>query len=251
MAKFRIITPEQVAFHYVIAGMVGRCLAWFTDQLLIWTGYIALFFAFSGFFRLGSSLGFAFIILGMFILDFSYFVLFELYWAGQSPGKRFFHIRVISARGHKLRFNDVLIRNMLRPVDMLPTAMMVGGTVAVIDRWHRRLGDLVADTIVIRDIRQVLPLALANEKNRLNSFQTDAPLKNRILNRVTRVERDFIMDLALRRDQIEPAIREELFGKAATHFRGRLALPADLGHLSDEQTVVNLALLVQESKFTG
>ena len=248
MPRFRITTPEQVAFHYTIAGLVSRCLAWLTDQFLIWAGYVVLILTFS---TLGGTLGIAFIILGMFILDFSYFVCFELYWAGQSPGKRLFQIRVISARGSKLRFADVLIRNLLRPVDMLPFAMVLGGTIALIDQWHRRLGDLGADTIIIRDTRRSLPQALAGEKTRVNTFQTNAALRNRILTRITREERDLIMDLALRRDQIEPAIREQLFSQAATHFRARFALPEDLDYLSDEQTVLNLALLIQDAKFAA
>lgn len=247
MVKFRITTPEHVTFHYNIAGVTARALAWFTDQLLIWAGYLVIIFTFASF---GNALGFALIILGIFVLDFSYFVFFELYFAGQSPGKRAFGIRVISARGQRLRFADVLVRNTLRPVDMLPFAMTAGGITALIDRYHRRLGDLVADTIVVRDVRLAVPQSLASEKHRVNTFQTDAAIRNRILTRVSRDERDLILDLALRRDQMETEVREQLFARAAAHFRSRLSLPADLDHLSDEQTVVNLALLIQDAKFT-
>jgi uncharacterized RDD family membrane protein YckC len=249
--KYRITTPELVAFHYAIAGLSTRCLAWLLDEVFIISGYAAIIFASLWLGGLGTFWVLAAIILGMFILDFSYFVFFELYWQGQSPGKRRFHIRVISAQGSKLRFNDVLIRNLMRPLDLLPFGMVVGGSVACIDKWHRRLGDMVADTIVVRDVRQELPQALANEKTRVNSFRTDPALRNRILTRITRPQRDLIMDLALRRDQIDPAVREQLFAQAASHFRSGLALPSDLDHLSDEQTVVNLALLIQEERFTA
>ena len=247
MRRFRITTPEQVAFHHVVAGVVARCMAWFFDQLVIWSGYIAIILLFAGF---GGGLSVALIILGIFVLDFSYFVLFELYWAGQSPGKRLFKIRVIAARGNRLTFADVLVRNAMRPVDALPFAMVTGGTCALVDRWHRRLGDIAADTIVVRDAQQAAPAALAGEAGRANSFAADPALRGRILARVSRDERDLILDLVVRRDQIEPTVREELFGQAAAHFRSRLALPGDADHLSDEQTVVNLALLIQESKFT-
>jgi uncharacterized RDD family membrane protein YckC len=246
VTKFRITTSEQVEFHYVIGGLVARCLAWLVDQALIWIGYGVIIFAFAQF---GSMLSFAFIILGIFVLDFGYFAFFELYFAGQTPGKRRFQLRVISASGSKLRFSDVLVRNLLRPIDALPFAMVLGGVVASIDKWHRRLGDLAADTIVIRDARAALPAALASEKARFNSFAADPVVRNRILTRITRQQRDLIMDLALRRDQIDPAVREQLFGQAAVYFRNGLALPADLDHLSDEQTVMNLALLIQEAKF--
>jgi uncharacterized RDD family membrane protein YckC len=246
--KFQITTPEQVVFHYAVAGVVSRCLAWITDQIIIWAGYIIIILLFAS---LGNGIALALIVLGIFVLDFSYFICFELYWAGQTPGKRLFQIRVISSRGTRLRFADCLIRNMVRPVDMLPFAMLLGGCVAFIDRSHRRLGDMVADTIVVRDIRRALPQAMANEKLRVNTFQADAALRNRILSRVSPAERDLIMDLTLRRDQMDSAVREELFSGAAAHFRLRLSLPADLDHLSDEQAIVNLALVIQETKFTA
>jgi uncharacterized RDD family membrane protein YckC len=248
VTKYRITTPEQVAFHYSVAGMATRAMAWLVDELIIFAGYIAIVLTFAS---VGGVWGIGLIILGIFILDFSYFVFFELYWQGQSPGKRRFHIRVISAQGIKLRFNDVLIRNLMRPLDLLPIGMVVGGAVALIDRWHRRLGDMVADTIVVKDVKQELPQALAAEKTRANSFRTDPALRRRILTRITRPQRDMIMDLALRRDQIEPAVRQQLFSQAASYFRQGLSLPADLDHLSDEQTVVNLALLIQEERFTA
>ncbi len=247
MRRYRITTPEQVKFHYTVSGVVARCMAWFVDQLLIWAGYITIIIVFA---KLGGSISGALIVLGIFILDFSYFVLFELYWAGQSPGKRMFSIRVIAARGNKLTFADVLVRNAMRPVDMLPYAMVVGGVTAVIDKWHRRLGDIVADTIVVRDARQALPAALAHEKGRVNSFASDPVLRNRIATRVSRDERDLILDLVTRREQIDPEVREELFGRAAAHFRARLSLPPDADHLSDEQSIVNLALVIQDAKFS-
>lgn len=245
--RFQITTPEQVAFHYPVAGVVARAMAWFVDQLLIWTGYVAIVLIFA---RLGGGVSIALIILGIFILDFSYFTLFELYWAGQSPGKRVFKIRVISARGNKLTFQDVLTRCALRVVDNLPFAMVVGGITSVIDRWHRRLGDIVADTIVIVDARQTLPASLTAAKNRVNSYEADPAVRNRILTRIGRDERDLVIDLVLRRDQIEPDVRQALFRDAAEHFRQKLGLPPELDHLSDEQAVVNLALVLQDAKFT-
>ncbi len=244
--RFRITTPEQVSFHYATAGMASRYLAWLIDESIIWAIDAALVFALAP----AGETGIALIILGVFAIDFSYFTFFELRGSGQTPGKRVFGLRVISARGSQLRPIDLLIRNLLRPVDMLPFAMLTGATIAAIDKWGRRLGDLAADTIVIRDYRKALPVALANEKSRVNSFNADAALRNRVLTRVTREERDLIMDMVLRRDQLDPGVREELFSGAAAHFRSRLALPEDFGHLSDEQTVVNVALVLQEARFT-
>lgn len=227
---------------------MSRAMAWLSDQFLIWLGYALIIWAFAG---MGGPLSMALIILGIFLLDFCYFAYFEMRWAGQSPGKRWFGIRVISARGGRLKFADVLIRNLMRPIDLLPFAMVLGGTVCVIDRWHRRLGDLAAETLIIRDATAALPQTIASEKSRVNSFQADAAIRNRILTRIDRAQRDLILDLAIRRDQIEPATREALFAEAASYFRKMLGLGADQEYLSDEQTVINLALVIQSSKFTA
>jgi uncharacterized RDD family membrane protein YckC len=248
LPKLEIMTPEQVVFRCEVAGLVARALAWLLDSAIILAGYAAILLAFSAF---GGALGVFFIILGIFFLDFSYFVLFEIYRAGQTPGKRALGLRVMSVQGTRLRFGEAVIRNLLRPVDMLPWVMVLGGTVAFFDRWHRRLGDLAAETVVVRYARQALPQALAAEKSRANSFRDNRGLRQRILTRITREERDLILDLAVRRDQLEAATRESLFGAAARHFRDRFGLGEDLEHLSEEQTVINLALLVQDAKFAG
>jgi hypothetical protein len=144
-----------------------------------------------------------------------------------------------------------MMRNLLRPIDMLPWGMVLGGTIAFFDSRHRRLGDMAAETVVVREVRRTLPQALAAQKARFNSFQANRPLQQRILTRITREERDLVLDLTVRRDQLDLSTREALFAQAAAYFRQRLALPEDLDHLSDEQTVMNLALVVQDAKFTG
>ncbi len=247
LPKLEIITPEQVLFRYETAGLVTRMLAWLLDYTLIVAGYIAIVLVCS---MLGQ-VAFIFILLGMFILDFGYFTYFETRSAGQTPGKRLFSLRVISIHGTRIRFADALMRNLLRPIDNLPWIMVVGGTVAFFDRHHRRLGDMAAETVVVREVRRALPQALTVGKERLNTFQSNRSLQQRILNRITRDDRDLILDLAIRRDQLDPEVREELFAAAAMHYRNQFSLPLDLDHLSDEQTIMNLALLIQDAKFTG
>ena len=219
MLKYQITTPEQVVFHYTMAGPFARCMAWLVDEAIIWAGYLALFMMLVTILRafqdspggIGDtvqSIGLIILILGMFVLDFCYFVYFELRWAGQSPGKRCFGIRVISARGTRLRFADVLLRNLMRPIDMLPFAMAVGGTVCFIDRWHRRLGEHGRRHHHHPPDQPGAAPAMAAEKSRVNSFQTDPVLRSRILRGWIGPRRDLILDLAIRRDQIDPDARQ-------------------------------------------
>lgn len=246
--KYQITTPEQVRFHFEIAGLMSRSMAWVIDQLLLRAAQLGIFI---GLASSGFEISIALALLGLFILDFGYYVFFELYWAGQSPGKRYYKIRVVSSRGGRLKFPDVMLRNLLRPLDTLPIAMGIGGLTAFLDKYGRRIGDMAAETLVVRDSCMTLPESLSNQKNRINTFESDVSIKNRILARATRDERDLILDLVLRRDELEPGTREDMFRQAAEYFRKRYALPENVEFLSDEQTVVNIALVILGATFTG
>ncbi len=247
----QITTPEQVHFHYQVAGLTTRAMAWALDQLILVVVFVAIAATAAG---LGASLGTAVILAAKFLLDFGYWIYFEMRMTGQSPGKRAVGIRVISSRGGKLLFVDVLVRTLFRIIDnpaLIPFLGFIGAIIALIDPLHRRLGDLAADTIVVRDIRTSLPKAMLTQQSRANSFQTDPAVYNRILSRITRQERDLMLDLMVRRDGLEPTTREALFHDAAAYFRKRYNLPGHLDYLSDEQTVLNLALVVQNTKITA
>lgn len=79
----------------------------------------------------------------------AYFIVFELLWAGQSPGKRIVGLRVVKTGGYALRFPDSLLRNLLRAVDFLPIFYGVGLTSLLLTRHCQRLGDIVAGTLVV------------------------------------------------------------------------------------------------------
>lgn len=241
--QHRITTPEHVSFRYTIAGLVTRGMAWLLDFLILLLLKAATLFALSR--AQGGMTGLAVVLLVWFLLDFGYYAWCELAWSGQSPGKRALGIRVVAASGGRLGPTEVMIRNLVRVLDTLPMLMALGAVVALLDRQHRRLGDLAAETVVVRDRRAAVPQAMLIQ-DRDNSFRADPAVRGRVLARVTREERDLMLELMLRRDALETPARERLFREAAAHFRRRYELPDDLAHLSDEQTVLNLALLVQD-----
>lgn len=244
MAQYLITTPEQVQFRYQIAGLTTRAMAWLLDQVILMALRVVVVFALSK----AGAFGNALIICLFFLLEFGYYVVCELYMAGQSPGKRKFGLRVISSTGARLRFADVMIRNLLRPLDYLPFAMFVGGVTAWIDPHRRRLGDMAADTLVVRDVRNELPQLALKHQSRDNSYAADAAVRSRILARVGRDERDLIFDLMLRRDELEPKVREDLFARTASLLRDRCQLPEMDLHLTDEQAVLNVALVLETER---
>lgn len=80
-----------------------------------------------------------------------YFLCFETLWRGRTPGKRLTHLRVVREDGLHPGWSESLMRNLLRPVDALPTGYLVGALAIFFSSRGQRLGDLVAGTLVVRD----------------------------------------------------------------------------------------------------
>ena len=85
-----IVTPENIAFHYQVAGPFRRLPAYVIDVLLRRAScWLAL--AIVGHRRCRSASApppMAIWILAEFVLSWFYGGLFETYWNGQTPGKR-------------------------------------------------------------------------------------------------------------------------------------------------------------------
>ena len=243
MLRYRLTTPEQVCFSYQLAGLFTRAIAYLIDAAIMVAfiiGSVLVCAAAPGVF------GIVLILLIIFATFLGYFILFETLWSGQTPGKRAMNIRVMDASGGKLSMANVAIRNLIRMVDMLPMLMFLGGVVAFMDPHHRRLGDMAANTIVVRDRKTGLPKSVVRREARHNSFRADPALRSRIIARIGRAERDLIIDLTLRRDQLDTPVRERMFADMAAHCRKVLGMDDGSDFLSDEQTVLNIALILQD-----
>ena len=160
-------TPELVVLTYSIAGIGSRAMAAITDLLIVGAVFVLfaiLWFAvvaaggFSGV-DLSGSWGIAILILVQFALLWGYYVLFEGLMDGQTPGKRVHRIRVVREGGYSVTFGASAVRNLIRIIDMQPAFLYLVGMISVLaTRRGRRLGDLVAGTIVVReDARRAPP----------------------------------------------------------------------------------------------
>lgn len=254
MQPWTLTTPEQVVFRRHAAGLGSRAAAWMLDQLIILGMLLIFIFAIAGLSGLGDFAGglvAALILLVKFALDFGYSVWFELFRAGQTPGKKALGLRVIAAHGGPLRPESCMLRSVARVLDSpFPFFAPLALVVMACDPWHRRLGDLLGGTLVVAEARAVAPALLAAAAGRHNSYAQDAAVKTRVLARATRAERDLLADLIDRRDALDPAARDAVFSQAFARFADRYALPP-LAHLSEEQAVLNLALIVLGDKFAG
>lgn len=158
--QLTISTPEQVAFHYEMAGIGSRFVASLLDHLIMFTAlflvYCATYGLLLGTLANGGDDASAYVIIAIvFLISFAifwgYFVLFETIWNGQTPGKRAGRLRVIRRDGQPVRAGEVMIRNLVRLVDILPGFYGVGLITMFINKDACRLGDLAAGTIVVRE----------------------------------------------------------------------------------------------------
>ncbi len=154
--RLRLETPEHVRLDYELADVGSRLAALLIDMAIIAGGLILLMMADAllrrGGLSLGESLAASVLVLGFFVLQWGYFLLFELLRDGQTPGKRALGLRVLHSSGQPVSVRGSLIRNVLRIVDFQPAVTgVLGGGVIMLSGRSQRLGDLAADTIVVRD----------------------------------------------------------------------------------------------------
>jgi uncharacterized RDD family membrane protein YckC len=122
----------------------------------------------------------ALLILLLFVIFYAYYFFFEWLWDGQTPGKRLLKLRVMQADGMPITYWHALVRNILRIADFLPFFYGAGGLIALLSSDNRRIGDLVAGTIVARERgdlgkEKVLDIHAAIE----NFLHADAPVSER------------------------------------------------------------------------
>ncbi len=233
-----IRTPENVTFEYELAQLASRALAWLIDVVVM----VALIATVS---RIVTSLvplagGFATMLLsiGSFLVLWWYSALFEWWWGGQTIGKRVVGIRTLSERGVRISFAQAVIRNLVRIADFLPFPYLVGAVAALLDKNGRRLGDLAAGTIVVRERRTPAPSVVVPPSERYNSF-VDDPSIAMAVRKITAPERDVMIGLSLRRDQLPLPVRRDLFARLARHLEERLGV-ARPPFFSEEKYVLNL-----------
>lgn len=172
--EYTIDTPENVTFGYEVVGIGSRFVAAVIDTIILFATLILLAlvmlvgvaFLDEGSLSIGSlfadtsaewltGIMTAIYALINFVLFWGYYVLFELLWNGQTPGKRITKIRVVRTDGNPIGFLQSTVRNLVRFVDFMPTAYGFGLITMFFNKNSRRLGDFAAGTLVIRDTTEI------------------------------------------------------------------------------------------------
>lgn len=155
-----IETPERVPLHFALASIGNRFLACAFDHALQTLCIAILYLVFTlvgnmldlGGLKNAPKWALALLVLLIFIIWSSYFIIFEWRWNGQTPGKRWLKLRVIREDGRPITFWEAAVRNLLRLFDIMPLPFYSIGLISVfVSTRDQRVGDLVAGTVVVRE----------------------------------------------------------------------------------------------------
>ena len=163
MKTHTVLTPANIEIEYRLAGAGSRLAAFVVDFLLqivicVVLAVVVLFGIYD--YRiatLASVEGFAlgFLIISWFVVYFCYFIVCELMTNGRSVGKKIFGLRVIRDNGEPIALSQSLVRGLFRSVlDIL----YIGLFVILFSAKHKRIGDIVAGTVVVAEHYEGMPM---------------------------------------------------------------------------------------------
>ena len=146
--RLSLTTPEGIRLLLIPAGPYPRALAWLLDTV-IWGTTMWLLRALL---PDSASLNGLFAV-AMFLTYWGYPIICEVYFGGRSPGKRATGLEVVRADGLPVGWAESSLRNLLLVADFLPLAYATGLVCMLCDSQFRRLGDIVAGTLVVHHER--------------------------------------------------------------------------------------------------
>lgn len=237
----RVRTPEGVSFTFRLASPVLRAGAVLVDWGVVATASTILSVVITLLRVINSDFAGMMFAIGYFLLSQGYGIACEWLWRGQTLGKRLLRLRVVDARGLRLTFSQVVLRNLLRFVDGLPMFYLVGGVAALLNARAQRLGDLAADTLVIWEPVEPMPDFATLRGDKYNSLRAHSPAVARLRQFVSPAEARAAWSALARRDDFEAEARVRLFRELAEHFGRIAAAPAEATEgVADEQFVRNV-----------
>jgi len=239
MREILITTPEHVPIHLETAGAGSRFLAILIDTAITMTiasllGLIAQVFLPAGVAR-------AFYVTISFFLGFSWHIWFETRGNGRTPGKRSLSLRVIDDRGLPVSLHQSLVRNIVRVVDFIPIFYAFGAVAVLASPQRRRLGDVIAGTLVVRDSQPLVVRGQIAAPRRHNSLRTPRVMRL-IKHRVSLEEREFLLSVCMRAEKLTPSARYDLMENVAARYREKLGIEEQ--QMSGENLVRDLTAVL-------
>jgi len=222
-------TPEHVLLDFEIAGIGSRALAALIDMAILLSVLVAGVLVMVLLARLGLTLGSwaaALLMLSAFALWYGYFTFFEGLRAGQTPGKRAVGIRVVRDTGHSITLAAAATRNLIRVADFLPPPYLLGAILVALHPRAKRLGDMVAGTVVVRDRPFEMRRTPAHASSPSVSDELAAPV-------LTDEEYRLLARYQARAGTLDESARARLAARLLTRFAAHVPdnAPADAGFL--------------------
>jgi uncharacterized RDD family membrane protein YckC len=233
-------TAEAIAVRYELAGLGSRFLA-LTLDLAIQAGVALVVFVTAAVFARPLALALAWarldktvyvaaltlLALATFALFFGYFIVFELIWSGQTPGKRALGIRVVRDEGFPVDLGAAVIRNVVRIAELVLGMYVISALVTLLSPENKRPGDFAAGTVVVRDRPDELPV--------LDALLRDDPERDDGLDRA---DRALIAQFLSRRATLEARASSEIAARIAARVRPKLH--ASFHYLDDVELLEHL-----------
>jgi uncharacterized RDD family membrane protein YckC len=230
-----IRTGEAVEIRYELAGLGSRFLAVVIDGIAQIALLLALFitaaFTEPTLLRALPSKYFAaaqiaIAVLIVFTIVFGWFVVFETWWSGRTPGKRALGLRVVRDGGFPIDWGASVIRNLVRLIELVLGFYSLSVISALLSPENKRLGDYAAGTIVVRDRADAAP-------------DLDAYLAAPRFGMVSAEDRLLVERFLARRETFEPSARRRLAARIGAKIRA--VVPAEYQQLADEELLEALA----------
>ncbi len=238
--QIRVVTPENVAFVYRVAGPFQRLPAYLLDlviRMCIATGCLFLVFIIAGLtistgVNIFGAVGLTAMFVAWFLLTWFYGGLFETFWNGQTPGKRLMHLRVLSIDGQPINGMQAVLRNVLRAVDGLPYIAMsvptyvLGLCACGATARFQRLGDLACGTMVVVEDRVHLSNVVRFDEPAVRALAASLPADLTISRPLGKALAKYVS----RRKKFSTPRRAEIARHVGQIFADRFQLPPTTSH---------------------
>ena len=156
MPSIDIRTTQNVTIEYELASLRERFFGFFIDLFLYYVVYIILiFFLASVFGDFITDWGFRFLGLMQVAGLMLYHFVSLIFMSGQSWGKKAVNLKVIRLDGQEPGPGDYLMRSLFLLLDFIFSAGVLGAVLITSTFRGQRLGDLAANTAVIREKNQL------------------------------------------------------------------------------------------------
>ena len=233
-----IVTPENIAFQYEVAGPFRRLPAFLIDLAIRIAVMIAVLIILG---LLGASpeIFTVVMLLLYFMLEWFYGALFETYWNGMTPGKWLMSIRVLRIDGQPINGLQGIMRNILRLADLMPLVPlsafggdgmlvfptgMIGLLIPLLNQRYQRLGDIVCGTmVVVEEKNRILGADVEFKDPRVKQLALEVTPTFKVTAKMSRALASYVE----RRKYLSAARRNEIAAHLAQPVLTLTGIPAD------------------------